>query len=103
VAAATVGAGEDQSHPPRPCRSQTGGSDPASLDVCEKIPDKHADVERNSRLRTRSSAPTLLVDLATMLSRSPCAHEEFFSDWPAGSGGGRAPMCAVRYFILLCF
>src|SRR5438309_926464 len=42
-----MGAGENQSYPPRPRWSQTGGSDPASSDVREKIPDKHRNAQGN--------------------------------------------------------
>jgi len=49
-----VGTGENQPHPARPCRPQTRGSDPASVDVREKIPDERRDAEGNSGLRVSS-------------------------------------------------
>ncbi len=54
IAAATVGTGENQPHPARPCRPQTRGSDPASVDVREKSPDERRDAEGNSGLRVSS-------------------------------------------------
>src|SRR5438093_1293245 len=49
-----MGTGENQPHPARPCRPQTRGSDPASVDVREKIPDERRDAEGNSGLRVSS-------------------------------------------------
>ncbi len=47
---AAVGAGEDQSHPPRSGRTQAGRSDRASAHVREEISDQHADAEGDSGL-----------------------------------------------------